>query len=157
MANYYVKNSEDGTYANVATTFSGVRILAINGMTAIGEAINVYNEQWVDGTEDFLIAAQDGKIARKNIDVELVFICANHYVTEQETQDLQLLCDTFTNYMTQTDVWIRSEYTGKDIHAYCNSGMDVNTIRLKRGHDSYIVGKIKMHTLAPPTNIPTTT
>lgn len=154
MASYFVKNSEQGTYTDVSTMFDGVRILAINNMTAVGEPVNVYNEQWTDGTEDFLVTTNNGIIARKNVDIEVVFIVGDKYENASDpTYDPQRLCDAFVNYMAASQVWIKSTYTGKEVRAYCNGGVQPTTIRLQRGHgNSYILGKISMHTLQPPTD-----
>lgn len=152
MSNYLLKNRADGTYTDAETMFDGIRILKVDGLTTIGEAINVYEEQWMDGTTDFVIADTQGKIKRKNTDMEIVFIAGDRYLSNNDNnRDPQQAYDAFVEYMTQSDVWVKSLYVGKEVHCYCNGGVTPNTARLKRPDgNSYILASITMRTLETP-------
>ena len=120
---YFVKNIANGTFTDVTTLVDGVRILQIEGMAAKGKAINVYNQQWMDGSEDFLITMMDDSetpvIIRENMDIKVTFLVKQKYATN--TIDVLTQHNTFVNYMTNTDVWLKSAYMNNMV-AHCLSG-----------------------------------
>lgn len=147
---YFLKQSEEEQYEDVATMFDGVRILQVAGMNKRGEAINVYNEQWVDGSVDFVIAAQDGKIRRKNIDIEITFVVSDRYATDPDI-DPQTQYDAFIDYLCEKDIWVKSLYMEKEVRCYANEEYEPTSIKLRRGHGrNYILGSIRMATLMKP-------
>ena len=145
---YYIKNSESANFQDVATRFNGVRILSVTGVAAKGKAVNVYNQQWMESeTEDFMITTNNGTIIRENVDIEVTFIVHNRYATT--TIDVKQRHDSFVNYMTNTDVWIKTKYQGDVIaHCVCLDGYEPTTMKLHRGTDAdYALGTIKLHCL----------
>ena len=114
---YLLKQQSEEEYEDVTTLFDGVRILQVSGMNSLGEAINVYNEQWVDGSTDFVIASTDGKIKRKNITIEVVFVVSERYASNAGI-DTQEQYDAFIDYMTESDIYIKSLYTDKTVHCF---------------------------------------
>lgn len=143
---YYIKNTQNGTFQDVATRFGGVRILSVTGVAAKGKAVNVYHEQWMDSqTEDFMITTNNGTIIRENVDIEVTFIVHQRYASS--TIDVKSRHDNFVNYMTNTDVWIKTSYQNNVIaHCVCLDGYEPTTMKLKRDNNSnYALGTIKLH------------
>lgn len=147
---YFVKNTINGNFADVTNLFQGVCVLAVEGMNSKGRSINTYVEQWMDGTTDFMITSDNGVIARENVDIKVVFIVGQRYAST--TIDAQTVYDSFVDYMTNTDVWVKSEYMGKAVHCVATDKFDPKTIKLHRGMDSYILGEITLKTLEKPQN-----
>ena len=142
---YFVKNTTNGSFTDVTTLFDGVNILAVEGFDARGKALNVYVEQWIDGGTDFMITSNNGQIVRENVDIKVVFIVGQRYANS--TINTQTVYDSFVDYMTNTDVWIKSTYVGKQVHCVATDKIEPKTIKLHRGSDSYILGEIQLNTL----------
>lgn len=144
---YFVKNTASGSYSDVTTLFDGVNVLSVGNMSAIGKAVNIYTAQWVDSqTEDMIIAGDN--VIRENVDITVTFVVGQRYANA--TIDTQAVYDAFVNYMTNTDVWIRSAYVGKQVHCVALDGFEPKTVKLQRGSESYILGEIKLHTIEKP-------
>ena len=146
---YYLKNTAAGSYADVTTLYDGVNILSVEGFNARGKSLNVYIEQWITGGTDFMITSNNGVIVRENVDISVVFAVGQRYAST--TIDTQTVYDNFVNYMTNTDVWIKSTYVGKQVHCVATDKFEPEKVKLKRGNDSYILGKITLKTLEKPT------
>ena len=142
---YFVKNTTNGSFIDVTTLFDGVNILAVEGFDARGKALNVYVEQWIDGGTDFMITSNNGQIVRENVDIKVVFVVGQRYANS--TINTQTVYDSFVDYMTNTDVWIKSTYVGKQVHCVATDKIEPKTIKLHRGSDSYILGEIQLNTL----------
>lgn len=149
VGKYFVKNTAEGSYADVTTLFNGVNVLAIEGMNAKGRALNVYVEQWITGGTDFTIAASDGIIVRENVDISVTFVVSPRYATS--TIDPQVVYDSFVDYMTNTDVWVKTTYVKKEVHCVVSDKFEPQKVKLNRGNNSYIFGKITLKTLSKPT------
>ena len=151
---YYVKNTENGTFQDITTMFNGVAVLKLEGMLAKGKPINIYTEQWFDSqTEDFMITTLDENdnpvVIRENVDIELTFIVRRKYATS--TIDVLATHDAFVEYMTNSDIWLKSSYVGnKYVHCVCMNEYKPTTVNLERGEKSYIMGTITFHTLESP-------
>jgi hypothetical protein len=151
---YFVKNTSNGTFADITTLFDGVAVLKLDGMLAKGKPVNIYTAQWIDSQqEDFMITTLNGSgnpvVIRENVDLELTFIVRQKYATG--TINVQSVHDSFVNYMTGSDVWLRSAYLGnKYVHCVCLKEYKPTTVKLDRGVDSYIMGTITFHTLDAP-------
>ena len=148
---YFVKNTANGSFADVTTLFDGVNILAVEGFDAKGKALNVYYEQWIDGGTDFMITSNNGQIVRENVSIKVVFVVGQRYANS--TIDTQTVYDSFVNYMTNTDVWIKSMYVGKQVHCVAIDKVEPKTVKLKRGANEYILGEIPLQTLGAPTAV----
>ena len=148
---YFVKNTTNGSFIDVTTLFDGVNILAVEGFDARGKALNVYVEQWIDGGTDFMITSNNGQIVRENVSIKVVFIVGQRYANA--TIDTQTVYDSFVDYMTNTDVWIKSMYFGKQVHCVAIDKVEPKTVKLKRGANEYILGEIPLQTLGAPTAV----
>ena len=148
---YYLKNTAAGNYADVTTLYDGVNILSVEGINARGKALNIYVEQWVTGETDFTIAATNGVIVRENIDISVVFVVSQRYAST--TIDVQTVYDSFVDYMTNSDIWIKTLYENKTVHCVAIDKFEPQNVKLKRGNNSYIFGKITMKALSKPTTI----
>lgn len=159
---YQVKNTESGTYQNIETMFPGVAILKVDGMLERGEPVNIYSAQWVNSQEeDFLITTRDiydnPVVIRKNVDLEVTFIVKQKYASS--TIDVMTTHDNFVDYMTGSDVWIKSSYmNNKYVHCVCLKEYKPTNVRLQRTindngrriDNSYVIGTITLHTLDSP-------
>jgi len=153
---FFAKNTESGTFQDITTMFDGVAVLKLDGMLAKGEPVNVYTAQWIDSQqEDFMITTLDDSdnpvVVRKNVDLELTFIVRQKYATG--TIDVQTVHDNFVDYITGSDVWLKSSYVGnKYVHCVCLKEYNPTTVKLGRGDNSYIMGTITLHCLDAPTS-----
>ena len=151
---FFAKNTESGTFQDITTMFDGVAVLKLDGMLAKGEPVNVYTAQWIDSQqEDFMITTLDGSdnpvVVRKNVDLELTFIVRQKYATG--TIDVQTVHDNFVDYITGSDIWLKSSYVGnKYVHCVCLKEYKPTTVKLGRGDNSYIMGTITLHCLDAP-------
>ena len=151
---FFVKNTQSGTFQDITTLFNGVAVLKLDGMLAKGEPVNVYTAQWIDSQqEDFMITTLDDNdnpvVIRKNVDLELTFIVRQKYATG--TIDVQTVHDNFIDYITGSDVWLKSSYVGnKYVHCVCLKEYKPTTVKLGRGDNSYIMGTITLHCLDAP-------
>lgn len=153
---FFAKNTESGTFQDITTMFDGVAVLKLDGMLAKGEPVNVYTAQWIDSQqEDFMITTLDDNdnpvVIRKNVDLELTFIVRQKYATG--TIDVQTVHDNFVDYITGSDVWLKSSYVGnKYVHCVCLKEYNPTMVKLGRGDNSYIMGTITLHCLDAPTS-----
>lgn len=147
---YFVKNSANDSFVDITTLFDGVNILSIEGLDAKGKSLNVYCEQWITGGTDFMITSNNGQIVRENVDIKVVFIVGQRYANT--TVDTQSVYDSFVDYMTNTDVWVRSAYVGKQVHCVATDKVEPQTIKLHRGGNTYILGEIQLHCIEYPSN-----
>lgn len=153
---YFVKNSESGTFQDITSLFDGVAILKVDGMLAKGKPINIYHEQWNDSqSEDYLITTLDENdhpiVIRENVDIEVTFAVRQKYAIN--TIDVQQVHDSFVDYMTGSDVWIKSSYIGnKYVHCVCLSDYQPTIMKLNRGDNSFAMGTITLHCLDAPKN-----
>lgn len=151
---YFVKNTSNGTFADITTLFDGVAVLKVDGMLAKGKPVNIFTQQWLSNQkEDFLITTLDGNnnpvVIRENVDVELTFIVRQKYATG--TINVQSVHDSFVDYMTGSDIWLKSSYLGnKYVHCVCLKEYKPTIIKLDRGVNSYIMGTITLHALDAP-------
>lgn len=159
---YQAKNTESGSFANIETMFPGVAILKVEGMLERGEPVNIYTAQWVNSqTEDFLITTTDlydnPVVIRKNVDIDITFIVRQKYAST--TIDVMTVHNNFVDYMTNSDVWIKSGYmNNKYVHCICLKDYKPTTVKLHRTindsgrtiDNSYIIGTITLHTLSAP-------
>ena len=151
---FFVKNTQSGTFQDITTMFDGVAVLKLDGMLAKGEPVNVYTAQWIDSQqENFMITTLDGNdnpvVVRKNVDLELTFIVRQKYATA--TIDVQTVHDNFVDYITGSDIWLKSSYVGnKYVHCVCLKEYKPTTVKLGRGDNSYIMGTITLHCLDAP-------
>ena len=157
---YFVKNTSNGTFADITTLFDGIAVLKLDGMLAKGKPVNIYTAQWIDSQqEDFMITTLDEHdnpvVIRENVDLELTFIVRKKYASANAQSNFNVLTthDTFVDYMTKSDVWLKSSYVGnKYVHCVCLKEYKPTTVKLERGNDSYIIGTITFHTLDAPTS-----
>ena len=151
---YFIKKSESGYFQDITTLFDGVAVLKLDGMLAKGKPVNIYNAQWTDSQqEDFMITTLDEHgnpvVLRENVDIELTFIVRQKYAVN--TINVQTVHDNFTDYMTGSDVWLKSAYLGnKYVHCICMKEYKPTTVNLGRGENSYIMGTITLHCLDAP-------
>lgn len=153
---YYAKKTESETFQDITEMFDGVAVLELKGLLNKGKPVNIYTEQWIDEQEeDFLITTQDSNenpvVIRENTDIELTFIIRKNYAADKANFDVLDVHDEFVDYMTNTDVWLRSKYVGnKYVHCVVLDTYEPTTIKLDRGDKSYIMGTIKFHCLDAP-------
>lgn len=151
---YFVRRSTSEAWKDV-TSFDGVRVLAIDGFNEQGDALNVYNEQWVNSqVEDVMVTTQvNGAdvIIRKNVDLTLTFVAGERYAANPLTASTRDIYDNFVDYMTKHGaIYIQSRYTGKVAHVICLKGFKPTSQRLQRGQRSYILASIPFHCLEEP-------
>lgn len=151
---YYLKNTEAGTFSDVTSLFNGLRILKVDGFLSKGKPVNIYTAQWVNSqSEDFMITTLDSQnnpvVIRENVDLEITFIVHSSYASS--SIDVMTVHDSFINYMTNSDVWIKSAYVGnKYAHCICLKDYKPTTAKLQRGGSSWVMGTITMHCLNAP-------
>lgn len=154
---YYVRKSASDTWDDVTTRFTGVKILKVEGLNAQGEAVNVYDEQWIDSAlEDFMVTKQVSStdvVVRKNVAVSVTFVAGERY----GATDTVTAHDTFVDFMcNHGDIYLRSMYAMKDAHVIATAAYKPTLERLHRGTGAFIMGTLELHCVEPPTPVPTT-
>ena len=153
---FFVKNTSSGSFSDITTLFDGVAVLKMTGLDDKGKPINVYTSQWINSQrEDFLITTTDGNghtvIIRENVDIAITFIVRKKYATSKSGFNVLARHDAFVDYMTNSDVWVKSGYLGnKYVHCVCLKEYKPTTIKLDRGDESYMMGTITLHALEAP-------
>ena len=139
---YYVRRG-DQQFATIASLFGGVRILKIEGMTGVGSAKNIYTASWVDSqSEDYMVVGDS--VVRENVDINITFIVSNKY----GAVDVRQQHDAFVAYMTDGELYLKSDYIGRTLLCVCLKDYKPATEHLKRtGNNDYIIGTITLHTL----------
>ena len=152
---YFAKNTANGSFVDITTQFDGLRVLKVDGFLAKGNPINIYTAQWInDQNEDFLITTKDASnnpvVIRENVDIEITFIVRQKYATN--TIDVMTIHDAFVDFMTNSDIWLKSAYVNnKYVHCVCLKEYKPTTVKLQRGTASWVMGTITLHTLDAPT------
>ena len=83
-------------------------------------------------------------VIRKNVDLSITFIVSDKY----GATDVRTMHDSFISYMTDGELYIKSEYSERTMRCVCLEDYKPTTEKLKRASGSnYIIGTIKMHTL----------
>lgn len=144
---YFFKLEETDEWQDISFVFQGLKVLKIDGFGERGDAINVYNEQWIGSQdEDFLITGSSGEIIRKNVDLNMTIIISRRY-TEPFTFDEQMMYDNFVDTLLSKDFYLYSDYFGLQAHVVCNKSFKPTTTDLNRGNKSYILATIPLHCL----------
>lgn len=147
---YFVKRGSQ-EFATISQLFTGVRILKVDGFTSTGEAKNIYTESWVNSqTEDYMVTTKKevqgnmvDVVIRNNVDLEMTFIVGTKY----GAVDVRNAHDAFIAYMTDGELYIKSEYVNRTMRCVCLKEYKPTTIKLQRGNNSYIMGTLVLHTL----------
>jgi len=154
---YFVKNTENGTFADVTTLFDGVRVLKVDGFLSRGKPINIFTQQWIGNQkEDMLITTLDANnntpvVIRENVELDITFIVHSKYATNPNI-DVMTQHNAFVDYMTNSDVWVQSAYVNnRYVHCVCLQEYNPTTVKLQRGNASWVIGTLTLHTLDAPT------
>lgn len=147
---YFVRKTESGNWQDIATKFNGVRILTLDGFNEVGEAVNIFTQQWVDSqAEDFMVTKQVNNhdvVIRKNVDLSMTIIVSRRYAST--TIDEQSVFNELREYFcNHGDFYIKSSYTNMQAHVVCLSGFKPTTQKLNRNEKSYIIATIPLHCL----------
>lgn len=153
LSNKYFVSTDNSTWYDITTKWSGIKVLALSGLGERGDAVNVYNEQWITSqNEDFMVAASDGKVVRKNVDLSLTFIVSRRYANT--TIDEQSVYDDFVSYVCDNGAfYIKSMYYNKSVKVACLKSFKPTDVKLQRGRKSYIMATVTLHTLKKPMDI----
>jgi len=152
LENSYLVKRGDQEFVAISSLFAGVRILKVDGFTNKGKPVNIYTAQWIDSqTEDYMVTKQVTEdeetydvVIRKNVDISITFIVSDKY----GATDVRTMHDSFISYMTDGELYIKSEYSERTMRCVCLEDYKPTTEKLKRASGSnYIIGTIKMHTL----------
>jgi hypothetical protein len=84
-------------------------------------------------------------IVRENIDIDITFIVSNKYGAMNVRQQH----DAFVAYMTDGELYIKSDYIGRVLRCVCLKDYKPTTIHIGRSGDvsDYMIGTIQLHTL----------
>ena len=143
------------------TTHLGVRVLAIDGLDEVGDAVNVYTEQWIDSNvEDYMCSKKKtvgntevDDVVRKNVDINLTFIVSPRYTTNTSIDIQDEYDKLITALCYEGDIYIKSMYVNKIAHVVCLKSFKPTAVKLHRGRNSYILATIPFHVLEPPETI----
>ena len=146
---YFIKRRFSDTWVDITTLFDGIKVLSITGMNEIGEAQNVFTQQWIDSQEeDYLLAGET--VVRANVDLTMTFIAGTRY-SSNGSVDTQTVYNSFVSYVCNDgDFYIKSTYTGKSAHVVCLKGIKPTTERFHRGSSSYIIATATLHCINQP-------
>lgn len=156
---FYSRNKSD--WSDFTTT-SGVRVLAVEGMDDIGDAVNIYTEQWIDSSvEDYVCTKKKQReingttievddVVRKNVDINLTLIVSQRYAGVNNIDVQNTYDDIVSTICDNGDIYIWSTYTNKVAHVVCLKSFKPTAVKLHRGVDSYILATIPLHCIEPP-------
>lgn len=146
---YFIKRRFSDTWVDITTLFDGIKVLSLTGMNEIGEAQNVFTQQWIDSQEeDYLLAGET--VVRANVDLTMTFIAGTRY-SSNGSVDTQTVYNSFVSYICDDgDFYIKSTYTGKSAHVVCLKGIKPTMERLHRGSSSYIIATATLHCINQP-------
>ena len=155
---YYIKRTDNETYADITSVFDGISVLSLSGFGSRGDSINVFTQQWIDSqSEDFMVTKKEqgsDVIIRQNVDISLTFIIGRRYTNKLINESL--VYDAFVDYVTSGDFYIKSTYANKEAHVVCLKGFKPTSVKLNRGWSSYIMATIELHTLDNPSTVDAT-
>lgn len=146
----YSAKKNGQSYEALSEKFEGLKILSVTGMDGRGKPVNVYTAQWIDTQEeDYAVGRYDGEIITENVDIEVTFIISDKYAANKI--DVRKKHDEFIAYICGGDLYIKSDYEGKEVHCVCTEDYKPATTLLNRQRGkNYMMGTIKLHTLAMP-------
>lgn len=146
---YFFKVNSTDDWQDFTLEYEGLKVLSISGFDELGDATNVYNEQWINSNaEDFYIVGNE--IIRKNVDLSMTIIVSRRYANF-DIYDEEKMYNHFVNTLLKKDFYIYSDYTEKVAHVVCNKGFKPTSQLLHRGEKSYILATITLHLLDKPT------
>lgn len=152
IANEYLVRRGSQSFSTIASLFTGVRVLKIDGFTSVGKPINIYTAQWVnEQQEDYMVTSQVtidnvtyDAVFRENVDIEITFIVSDKY----GATDVRQVHDAFISYMTDGALYIKSNYADRTLRCVCLKEYSPTTQKLKRATGgNYILGTITLHSL----------
>lgn len=156
IANEYLVKRGNQEFATIASLFPGVRILKIDGYTALGEVKNIYTASWVNSQrEDYMVTSQQtiggidyDVVFRANVDLEITFAVSDKYDQTAEEFDVRQRHDAFVAYMTDGALLLKSQYVERTLECVCLKPYKPTTEKLKRTRGTnYMIGTITLHTL----------
>ena len=153
---YFVRKSESEQWEDVTEKWNGIKVLAVDGLNEQGDAINVFRQQWMDGTEDIEVTEQDNQgndvIRRANVDIKLTFIVARRYASS--AIDEQTVYNNVIAYMCKSgSFYIKSLYEGMQAHVINLKAVKPTAKKLHRGQSSFIMTTIELHCKEEPVAI----
>jgi hypothetical protein len=151
---YFVRKSASAAWEDVTIKWAGIKVLSVDGFNEQGEAINVFKQQWIDGTEDVDVTEQDEQgndvIRRANVDLKLTFIVSRRYAPTEINE--KTVYDNVINYMCKTGAfYIKSVYTGMQANVISLKAVKPTAQKLNRGNNSFILTTIELHCKSEPT------
>lgn len=146
---YFVRRSPSASWEDLTGKFYGLRILKVDGLYGVGDAVNVYQAKWADSqTEDIMVTKQDEHgndvIIRENVDITVTYIISRRYTNQliNEENTYKKMIDYFCN---EGSFYIKSAYANRQAKVICLKGAAPTTQKLNRGDKSYIMGTITLH------------
>lgn len=151
-----MRKTSSAQWEDVTDKWNGVKILSIGGFNEQGEAINVFRQQWMDGSEDIEVTEQDDQgndvIRRSNVDINLTFIVARRYASS--IIDEQTVYNSVIAYMCKSgSFYIKSLYEGMQVQVISLKSVKPTAKKLHRGQNSFIMTTIELHCKEEPTMI----
>lgn len=157
---FFSLTGELGSWNDFADFFTGLKILKVSGFNDIGDAVNIFTQQWTDSqTEDVMITTKKRVqqqrfvdwVIRENVDLTVSFIVSERYnpyydATDPNTQT-QHLYSTFANTFNHRFgiFYIYSAYAKAYAKVALLKGIKITTEKLNRGKNSYILGTMTLH------------
>lgn len=146
---YFFKANLSDEWKDFVLEYEGVKVLSITGFDELGDATNVYSEQWFNSNkEDFYVVGNE--IVRKNGDLLMTIIVSRRYAN-LDIYDEERMYSHFVNTLLKSDFYIYSDYTEKVAHVVCNKSFKPTSQLLNRGEKSYILATIPLHLIDKPT------
>ncbi len=153
---YFVRKSTGAQWEDVTDKWDGVKVLGIDGFSELGEAINVFHQQWMDGSEDIEVTEQDNQgndvIRRTNVDLKLTLIVSRRYASS--VIDEKSVYDDVVAYMCKSgSFYVKSMYEGMQANVISLKPVKPTAEKLHRGQNSFIMTTIELHCKEEPTTI----
>lgn len=156
---FFSSTGDSGSWNDFADYFTGLKILKISGFNDIGDAVNIFTQQWTDTQkEDVMVTtkkrAQQQRlidwVIRENVDLTVSFIVSERYNPYYDPVDptthTQHLYSVFADTFNHVGIfYIYSAYARAYAKVALLKGIKITTEKLNRGKDSYILGTMTLH------------
>lgn len=158
---YFFSSTGDlGSWNDFADYFTGLKILKISGFNDIGDAVNIFTQQWTDSqTEDVMVTTKKRVqqqrfvdwVIRENVDLTVSFIVSERYNPFYDPVDptthTQHLYTNFAYLFSHRMgvFYIYSAYAKAYAKVALLKGIKITTEKLNRGKNSYILGTMTLH------------
>lgn len=138
--NKYFIRTDTTKYEDISVMFRGVKVLKIDGILARGKAKNIATQEWINSNALDVYVPAD--VCFESTDIELSFIVSDF---DYPDLDVKLIHDAFIDYMTKSQIWLKSFHVNEENLYICLSEYKPSDAKLSRASGAnYIMGTLTL-------------